>query len=63
MFKVHHPTGVLKGKIVLSGSKSISNRVLIIKGLCSNHFPVSNLSDSDDTHSLAALLQSDADVL
>lgn len=48
------------GKIKLSGSKSISNRVLIIKALCEGSFEISNLSDSDDTKTLQALLFSDS---
>lgn len=47
------------GKIKLSGSKSISNRVLIIQALCEGSFAISNLSDSDDTKTLQALLSSD----
>lgn len=47
------------GKIKLSGSKSISNRVLIIQALCEGSFEISNLSDSDDTKTLQSLLSSD----
>ena len=47
------------GKIKLSGSKSISNRVLIIQALCEGSFDISNLSDSDDTKTLQNLLSSD----
>lgn len=49
-----------KGTITLSGSKSISNRVLIIQALCDQPFSISNLSDSDDTKTLQELLASDA---
>lgn len=38
--------------IILSGSKSESNRVLIIKSLISTQFPIINLSDSDDTRAM-----------
>ncbi len=48
------------GKIKLSGSKSISNRVLIIQALCNESFDISNLSDSDDTKTLQSLLFSDS---
>jgi len=48
------------GTITLSGSKSISNRVLIIQALCQESFQISNLSDSDDTKTLQNLLVSDA---
>jgi len=40
---------ILKGKINLPSSKSISNRVLIIKALMKDDFSVQNLSDADDT--------------
>lgn len=47
------------GRITLSGSKSISNRVLIIRALCQDEFNIENLSDSDDTRTLERLLHSD----
>ncbi|MCL4111352.1 UNVERIFIED_CONTAM: hypothetical protein GTU68_023205 [Idotea baltica] len=46
---VKHPTGIVKGLIDLKGSKSISNRVLIIRSLCDKDFKIENLSPSDDT--------------
>ncbi|MDA0889882.1 MAG: hypothetical protein O3A52_01875, partial [Bacteroidetes bacterium] len=36
-------------EIDLPSSKSISNRLLIIKALCKENFVIENLSDSDDT--------------
>ena len=51
------------GKIKLSGSKSISNRVLLIRSLCSGNFKIDNLSDSDDTTTLKNLLESKDSVL
>ncbi|MCX6245823.1 MAG: 3-phosphoshikimate 1-carboxyvinyltransferase [Bacteroidetes bacterium] len=47
----------LKGTIRLPSSKSISNRLLIIRALSSADFPVENLSDSDDTLLLIELLK------
>ena len=47
------------GTIKLSGSKSISNRVLIIEALCKESFEITNLSDSDDTKTLQKLLASE----
>lgn len=45
-------------EILLDGSKSISNRVLIIQKLCKESFLIEGLSNSDDTKSLQkALLQ------
>ena len=47
------------GSVTLSGSKSISNRVLIIQALCDEPFKITNLSDSDDTKTLQKLLASE----
>ncbi len=48
----------IEGMIALDGSKSISNRVLIIQALCGGNFEISRLSTSDDTKVMqAALLQ------
>ena len=56
--KVHisPPPAPLKGHIRLPGSKSISNRVLIIRALCNGDFDIGNLSDSDDSNTLLRLL-------
>lgn len=50
--KLHKPTNQLSGMIKLTGSKSISNRILIIKALSGLDFSIQNLSDSDDTKHL-----------
>jgi 3-phosphoshikimate 1-carboxyvinyltransferase len=47
----------LKGTVRLPASKSISNRVMIIRALSGEQFPVGNLSDADDTQLLGVLLQ------
>ncbi len=52
----------LKGVVDLSGSKSISNRVLIIRALCKYAFAVHKLAAADDTRLLQELLESDAPV-
>ena len=44
------------GDITLDGSKSISNRLLIIKALCKKPFVIHNLSTSKDTQTLDKLL-------
>lgn len=54
--RLSHPTGILEGKLSYGGSKSISNRVLIIQHLCKGDFTIENLSKSDDTKSLQAIL-------
>jgi 3-phosphoshikimate 1-carboxyvinyltransferase len=50
----------LLGTINLSGSKSISNRVLIIRALCSEFFPIEGLASANDTELLQQLIQSNA---
>ena len=57
-YKVSHPTKVVECEIDLPSSKSISNRLLIIKALCDEDFTITNLSDSDDTKSLQKALNS-----
>jgi 3-phosphoshikimate 1-carboxyvinyltransferase len=49
------------GDITLDGSKSISNRLLIIKALCEKPFEIHNLSTSKDTQTLDKLLNHQAD--
>ena len=56
VIRVSHPTGIIDGKIKLEGSKSISNRVLIIQALCKKKFDIKRLSKSDDTQVLHKLL-------
>lgn len=46
---VRHDTGILRGAIHLEGSKSIANRVMIIRALCSDTFEIGNLPACDDT--------------
>lgn len=55
--KISHPTGEIEGEITLDGSKSISNRVLIIRALSNTHFDIDHLSTSDDTKTLSNLLE------
>lgn len=45
------------GEITLDGSKSISNRLLIIKALCNGDFEIQKCSTSKDTTTLQALLE------
>ncbi|MEZ5053970.1 MAG: hypothetical protein R2807_04260 [Chitinophagales bacterium] len=49
--------------IQLNGSKSISNRVLIIDAICQHQIPIENLSNADDTVFLQRILQSNESVL
>lgn len=49
--------------ISLTGSKSISNRILIIRALGEHTFPIENLSKSQDTLTLEKLLSSNEETL
>ena len=53
----------LSGSVALEPSKSLSNRALIIQSLCKDPFQIHNLSKSDDTKSLQAMLSSDGEAL
>ena len=53
----------ISGTIQLNGSKSISNRALIIDALCGHQIQMDNLSNADDTVFLYNILRSDAAVL
>ncbi len=57
------PASDLTGEITLAGSKSISNRVLIIRALCEERFPIHKLANAKDTVLLNRLLQSSGDTL
>ncbi len=46
----------LKGKINITGSKSESNRLLILKALYPNIINIKNISNSDDTYFLKKAL-------
>lgn len=54
--KVSHPTKIVNCEINLPSSKSISNRLLIIKALSKDNFKINNLSDSNDTKNLITAL-------
>jgi 3-phosphoshikimate 1-carboxyvinyltransferase len=60
---INSPPKNIKGDITLSGSKSISNRVLLIQALCNQKFDIFNLSESDDTVSMEQLIHSDEEIL
>ena len=52
-----------KKKIVISGSKSESNRVLILKYLFKSDVIIDNLSNSDDTKVLLKALENQTDII
>lgn len=62
-YKISKPNRHLHGGIRLDGSKSISNRALIIRALCSEHFEIKNLSTSKDTQLMHQLLAANTQVL
>lgn len=54
------PEGPLYGEVLLPASKSISNRLLIIRALCPETLEIENLSAADDTRLLRDILHQDA---
>ena len=56
LYQITKPTHRLEGDITLPASKSISNRVLIINALSYSPYTIGNLSDSDDTKVMEAVL-------
>jgi 3-phosphoshikimate 1-carboxyvinyltransferase len=52
----------IAGRIKLSGSKSISNRALIIRALCRQHFPVERLANAKDTQLIQGLIRQEGDI-
>ncbi len=63
IYHLRLPRRSIKGAVTLAGSKSISNRVLIIRALCGDHFPVEGLANARDTQLLQSLLSSEEEVL
>lgn len=59
VLQVHCPQRTIRGEVTLAGSKSISNRVLIIQALCETPFTIGRLANAKDTTTLQGLLQSD----
>lgn len=52
----------IHGRIELERSKSISNRVLIIRALCESDFNIKGLAGSDDTATMIRLLKEPKDI-
>ncbi len=63
MLELSHPGGPLRGRIALTGSKSIANRALIIRALTPGGFPIHRMARADDTVRLETLLASTDEVL
>ncbi|MCF8246371.1 MAG: 3-phosphoshikimate 1-carboxyvinyltransferase [Saprospiraceae bacterium] len=62
-FKLSKSDRHLVGDIYLDGSKSISNRALMIRALCGVDFDIKSLSTSLDTQLMEQLLATDGEVL
>lgn len=62
IYQISAPNRRLIGEITLAGSKSISNRVLIMQALCTEDFPIHRLANAKDTQLLQELLASDQPV-
>lgn len=61
-YRLQYQASNQKHIITLNGSKSISNRALIIRALCDDgHFEIDNLSTAKDTTTLLSLLDTIAD--
>ncbi len=58
---ISHPTRKINAHIRIPGSKSESNRLLILNALSGNKLQIDNLSLSRDTQNLVKVLTSDAD--
>jgi 3-phosphoshikimate 1-carboxyvinyltransferase len=54
---ISKPDKILKGVIALPASKSISNRLLMIRALSGKDFKINNLSEADDTCLLQKLIE------
>ena len=62
-YKILHPTNIVNCEINLPSSKSISNRLLIIKALAKDDFKIHNISKSDDTKVLQHALNSKKSII
>ena len=62
-YRISKKDKTLKGTINLTPSKSISNRVLMIRALCRDHFPIVNLATANDTLLLQKLLSTTSGIL
>lgn len=62
-YKITKRDKKLIGTVTLEGSKSITNRVIIIKALCHDFFEINNFSISEDSETLVELLNSTERVL
>ncbi len=57
VYRLAHKGGCVKSSIAISGSKSISNRLLIMQALCPETFTLINIALSEDTWVLQSALR------
>jgi len=62
-YVISAPQNLIRDSIRIPSSKSISNRMLIIRSLAGSEAPLQNLSDSDDTLVLAQALDNMKDTI
>jgi 3-phosphoshikimate 1-carboxyvinyltransferase len=62
VYSISKPNRHISGEVTLAGSKSISNRALIIRALCPEPFVIYKLANANDTGLLLNLLEQDAEV-
>lgn len=63
VLRISKPDRQLRGEVHLAGSKSISNRALIIQALCEEEFTIKRLANAKDTETLQELLCSYNEIL
>jgi 3-phosphoshikimate 1-carboxyvinyltransferase len=54
---IYKKNAIVNGKVELPASKSISNRLLVIRSLCHDSFLIHNLSDAEDTRIMQELIE------
>ena len=57
-----HPSAQLNGQLAITGSKSESNRLLVLQALYPG-LQIQNLSNSDDTHAMQKGLAADENLI
>jgi 3-phosphoshikimate 1-carboxyvinyltransferase len=63
IYRISKKNKILEGRLSLTPSKSISNRVLIIQSLCQSKFRIENLATANDSILLQKLLNSSSSVM
>lgn len=58
IYNLSFPKQIIQGDIAISGSKSISNRLLILQQVVNEEFAIENISNSEDTQLMKACFAS-----